>query len=327
MKNRISTIALLCGSGLLLAACGGSDNDTPPTPTPDTAKVSFAVSDAPVDSAEKVVVAFDKIELVRAGQDNIILEVSGPNGEDYRQLDLLEYQGSDSALILSDAELEVGTYSELILHVLDESVGSDLSYVIDETGQVPLKQPSNKLRLGSFEVGSAGVQRFTIEFDLRRSLVENQNGQRYNLKPHGVTIVDNATVASLSGQVDINLFNAGECAADSGNFVYLYPGHDLDPALLTDNLDPDVNQNAVPEGAVVPYNSVEVEYEVGNFGKYAFGFIPAGDYTVAFSCSAENDDPEQYDGLIIPNPAPQLHQVTLSNQTDTVQDFNAVVAQ
>ncbi len=97
MKNRISTIALLCGSGLFLTACGGSDNDTPPTPTPDTAKVSFAVSDAPVDSAEKVVVAFDKIELVRAGQDNIILEVSGPNGEDYRQLDLLEYQGSDSA--------------------------------------------------------------------------------------------------------------------------------------------------------------------------------------------------------------------------------------
>lgn len=325
MKNRISTIALLCGSGLLLAACGGSDNDTPPTPTPDTAKVSFAVSDAPVDSAEKVVVAFDKIELVREGQDNIILEVSGANGEDYRQLDLLEYQGSDSALILSDAELEVGTYSQLILHVNDTS--AELSYVIDETGQVELKQPSNKLRLGSFEVDSSGVQRFTIEFDLRRSLVENRNGQRYNLKPHGVSIVNNATVASLSGEVDINLFNAGECAADSGNFVYLYPGHDLDPTLLTDNLDPDVNQNAVPEGAVVPYNSVEVKYEAGNFGKYAFGFIPAGDYTVAFSCSAENDDPEQYDGLIIPNPAPQLHQVSLSNQTDAVQDFNAVVAQ
>ena len=325
MNHSISSIALLCGSGLLLAACGGSDNDTPPTPTPNTAKVSFAVSDAPVDSAEKVVVAFDKIELVRAGQDNILLEVSGPNGEDYRQLDLLEYQGSDSALILSDAELEVGTYSQLILHVDDTS--AELSYVIDETGQVELKQPSDKLRLGSFEVDSTGVQRFTIEFDLRRSLVENKNGQRYNLKPHGVSIVNNATVASLSGEVDINLFNAGECAADSGNFVYLYPGHDLDPTLLTDNLDPDVNQNAVPEGAVVPYNSVEVEYEAGNFGKYAFGFIPAGDYTVAFSCSAENDDPEQYDGLVIPNPAPQLHQVTLSNQTDTVQDFNAVVAQ
>lgn len=325
MNHSISTIALLCGSGLLLTACGGSDNDTPPTPTPNTAKVSFAVSDAPVDSAEKVVVAFDKIELVREGQDNILLEVSGPNGEDYRQLDLLEYQGSDSALILSDAELEVGTYSQLILHVDDTS--AELSYVIDETGQVELKQPSDKLRLGSFEVDSTGVQRFTIEFDLRRSLVENKNGQRYNLKPHGVSIVNNATVASLSGEVDINLFNAGECAADSGNFVYLYPGHDLDPALLTDNLDPDVNQNAVPEGGVVPYNSVEVEYEAGNFGKYAFGFIPAGDYTVAFSCSAENDDPEQYDGLVIPNPAPQLHQVTLSNQTDTVQDFNAVVAQ
>ncbi|GGE75489.1 DUF4382 domain-containing protein [Shewanella carassii] len=325
MNHSISTIALLCGSGLLLTACGGSDNDTPPTPTPNTAKVSFAVSDAPVDSAEKVVVAFDKIELVREGQDNILLEVSGPNGEDYRQLDLLEYQGSDSALILSDAELEVGTYSQLILHVDDTS--AELSYVIDETGQVELKQPSDKLRLGSFEVDSTGVQRFTIEFDLRRSLVENKNGQRYNLKPHGVSIVNNATVASLSGEVDINLFNAGECAADSGNFVYLYPGHDLDPALLTDNLDPDVNQNAVPEGAVVPYNSVEVEYEAGNFGKYAFGFIPAGDYTVAFSCSAENDNPEQYDGLVIPNPAPQLHQVTLSNQTDTVQDFNAVVAQ
>ncbi len=314
-------LALSLLSSLTLVACGGSSSDS----TPTTATVSFAVSDAPVDSADNVVIAFDKIELARSGQDNVIIEVSGDNGEDYKQIDLLAYQGSDSALLLSDQTLDIGVYDELILHILDESTGLDVSYVNDQTGQVPLKQPSQMLRLGSFEVTSAGVQRFTIEFDLRTSLVQNQGGQRYNLKPHGVTIVNNATVASLSGQVDINLFNAGECESDTGNYVYLYPGHDLNTDLLVDNYDPSINQtNELPEGAVAPVNSVAVNYESGNFGNYAFGFIPAGDYTVAFTCSAVDDNPEQYNEIAIPNPTNQLHEVVLTNEQDSTQDFNEI---
>ncbi len=321
-KFNLIPVSIILGTSLLLGACGGSDSD------PEMTMVSFAVADAPVDDAEEVVIAIDAIELVREGQDSIMLDVS--DGDlSYAQVDLKQFQGGDSKIILDETELAPGVYQNLILHVLDDSDGDDFSYVTEtENGiQVPMKQPSQKLKLGGFEVTAGGVQRFTIHFDLRTALVENKNGQRYNLKPHGVTIVDNETVSSLSGMVDENLF----CALDenAGNFVYLYAGHGLTEEQLVDNYDATVAQIiALPANAVAPTNSTEVTMmEVDNemVYSYAFGFISEGDYTVAYTCSGANDGEEQYDGRMIPNPSPQKHEVTLNNDVDSVQDFNEIV--
>ncbi|MFQ6371285.1 DUF4382 domain-containing protein [Shewanella sp. YIC-542] len=318
-NKRLSIALLTTATALLLSACGGSDNDTPPEK--ELAKVSFAVSDAPVDSAQQVVIAFDQIELVKHGQENIVLDVTGENGATYRQLDLMQYQGTDSAMLISDQTLPLGTYDNLILHILDESSGSDLSYVVNERGQIPLKQPSQKLQLGSFTVDQNGVQRFTIEFNLRQSLVENRNGNRFNLKPHGVKILRHGNLAALSGKVDINLFSAGQCQADSGNFMYLYSGHDLDSGKLADNYDALVNTATLPEAIIAPYASTDVHWSDGNYGSYSFGYLPEGDYTVAFTCSGENDDPEQYQAFTIPNPAMQLHEISIVADQNVQQDF------
>nr|MCG6272052.1 DUF4382 domain-containing protein [Vibrio vulnificus] len=45
-----------------------------------------------------------------------------------------------------------------------------VNYVLDENGHQPLKQPSNKLKLGSPDLPSEAVQLYTIEFDPRRRL-------------------------------------------------------------------------------------------------------------------------------------------------------------
>lgn len=322
MKTQYAVPKLLISSAalLLLSACGGSDSDNRQQ---DTATVSFSVSDAPVDSAQQVVVAFDQIELVKGGQDNIVLDVQGENGASYRQIDLLQYQGTDSTLIVTNQVIPTGSYDNLILHVLDESSGSDLSYVVNDQGQFPLKQPSNRLRLGGFEVGNDSVQQFTIEFDLRQSLVENQNGQRFNLKPHGVKILNNSEVASIIGTVDVSLFDTEGCSFDHGNFVYLYPGQGV-AGTLSDLYDPEVNTTEMLEQPVMPYASAPVTYAQGNYANYAFGFVPAGDYLVAFSCSEMDDDPEQYDGIVIPNPAGQLHQISVVAGQTTEQNFTPV---
>ncbi|WP_299803473.1 DUF4382 domain-containing protein [uncultured Shewanella sp.] len=318
---KLTSLSIAIATGLMLSGCG-SDSDS----TPKTAMVSFAVADAPVDDAQEVVVAIDAIELVKDGQDNLILDVSGENDLDYMQVDLKQFQGGDSALLLGDQELTIGEYKELILHVLDESEGPDFSYVTELSGaQIPMKQPSQKLKLGGFEVTSDGVQRFTIHFDLRTALVSNKNNQRYNLKPHGVEIVDNSTVASLYGTVDASLITSCVGDENEGSFVYLYPGVDMTNEQLTDNFDPAINVNPLPEGAVRPVNSTVVEMKDGsNDYSYAFGFIPAGDYTVAFSCSAALDNPESYQGLTIPNPETQRHNVTLNNEEDLEQNFQEI---
>ena len=70
-----------------------------------------------------MVIAIDAIELVKEGQDNILLDVKDADLElEYAQVDLKQFQGGDSKIILDETELEPGQYKNLILHVLDESV-------------------------------------------------------------------------------------------------------------------------------------------------------------------------------------------------------------
>jgi len=302
---------------LWLISCGDNDD------TSLFSQVSFSVSDAPVDNVSAVVVAFEKLEFIQANGTRTIVTVDDDKaGNSYQQIDLLDYPGSNSALILTDQILPSGDYKALIIHI---AMDKNLSYIIDSNGLSDLKQPSNKLKLGSFTITDSAVQSFTIEFDLRQSLVmrgNSGNNNGYILKPHGVTIIDNDTAASLKGTVDSRLFSAGNCVNDTGNYVYLYAGHGLDNAKLVDNFDSsdDKFNGFLPDvGSFVPYASTSVDLSTGD---YAFGYLPSGSYTVAFSCSAVDDDPVQFDDLLVPDPSLQLAEVTLPETQELIHDFN-----
>jgi len=302
---------------LFLAACSDSDSNS-------YSSVDFSVSDAPVDSADKVVIAFDQLEFIHSNGTRIIADVDEDRVKnDYQQLNLLDYPGSYAALILTDLILPTGEYKELIIHIEEDQ---DLNYVIDNGDLFDLKQPSNKLKLGSFTITDSAVQSFTIEFDLRKSLVlrgNSGNNNGYILKPHGVTIIDNDTAASLKGTVDSTLFSAGDCENDSGNYVYLYDGHSLDATKLVDNFDVDDDEfNGVLPivGSLVPHASTSVDLSTGD---YAFGYLVSGNYTVAFSCSAVDDDPAQFDSLTIPNPTLQIEEIILPDSQELIYNFEA----
>ncbi|MCW8336564.1 DUF4382 domain-containing protein [Vibrio sp. SCSIO 43135] len=300
---------------LLLIGCGSNDsNETHQT------NVSFLVSDAPVDSADAVSIGFSQVELVPSSGESIFLDVVPNNpSDDYAQIDLLQYQGTDSALIVSQQPVPAGQYKNLILHITKES---NVNYVIDNNGQQPLKQPSNKLQLGSFSVDEQNTQEFTIEFDLRQSLVmrgnENSNNG-YILKPHGVTILDNDNAASLSGTVDPSLFCAD--GAESG-YVYLYSGLDLAASMLIDLVDEHDSEFdssvPVPEGSHTPVASTGVD----DSGAYSFGYLSSGNYTAAFACDAKGDDPIQYDAIPIANPDGSVHETTLETGKSHILDFS-----
>lgn len=311
--------AVLATSALILTGCG-SDSDS--SDSEKTANVSFSVSDAPVDEAQSVTIAFTQIELIRQNGERILLDVE-PNsaGVDYQQLDLLDYQGSDSELIVTQQPIPVGEYKNLILHISDES---NVNFVVDAQGTQSLKQPSNKLQLGGFTVSEDATQAFTIEFDLRKSLVmrgNTNNNNGYILKPHGVTIIDNESAAILAGNVEPNLFDDDAvCSATQGdNFIYLYQGSSLEIGKLGDLYDQDDEEfnSTVPEGTIEPYATAKVD----EAGSYEFGFLPSGDYTVAFNCNGSADDSIQYDGLTIPQPAGEVKEATLISGGTTTMNF------
>lgn len=313
---KVLPLTCLTASALFLYGCGGGDSDST-----QTSNVSFAVSDAPVDEASSVTIGFTQIELVKSNGQSIYLDVepSEPSN-DYEQVDLLDYQGKDSKLIVSSQPVPVGTYKNLILHISSES---GVNFVDDNDGTQALKQPSNKLQLGGFEVTAKATQQFTIEFDLRQSLVMRGNSgttNGYILKPHGVTIINNSEAASLSGTVDPTWFSEGTCAAGSGNYVYLYQGDVTDENLidLIDETDSTFSTgDSLPDTYAVPYATADVD----DSGAYAFGYLPSGDYTVAITCDGGNDDSIEYDGIEIPSFTSLLKTITLDKNVTSTLNF------
>ncbi len=285
-------VMLLAVPVLLLSGCGGDDSSST-----QTSNVSFAVSDAPVDEASSVTIAFTDVELIDSEGNSTIYPVDG----NYKQIDLLDYQGTNSELIVTQTPIPVGTYKNLILHISSES---GVNFVDDASGTQALKQPSNKLKLGSFEVSSDATQAFTIEFDLRQSLVmrgnlNNNNG--YILKPHGVSIVSNSSAASLNVTVDSSQYTNAECAVPAEDaFVYLYQGSGGTLIDMVNTSDQDYVEGAtIPSDALYPYATAQADVQDGI---YKFGFLPTGEYTIAFTCDTTEDNPINYDQLEIPQP-------------------------
>ncbi len=292
---KILPFMLLTVPALLLAGCGGDDSSST-----QTSNVSFAVSDAPVDDASSVTIAFTEVELIDSEGNSTTYPVNSDG--DYQQIDLLDYQGTDSELIVTQTPIPVGIYKNLILHVSSES---GVNFVDDADGTQALKQPSNKLKLGSFEVTSDATQEFTIEFDLRQSLVMrgnsgSQNG--YILKPHGVSIISNSDAANLNVTVNSNLYTSEECSDPTNDaFVYLYQGSGDTLIDMVDTTDEDyVKGEEIPSGALAPYATAAADEQDGI---YKFGYLPTGEYTIAFICDSNGDDPINYDQLEIPQPS------------------------
>ncbi|MDM7859462.1 DUF4382 domain-containing protein [Alteromonas sp. ASW11-36] len=281
--------AALAGCMFGLVACGGSsggsDSEVVAPSTPQPTLFSLAVSDAPIDEAISVNVYFDQVELVGAAGGPITFDVRDENG-DPKMIDLLQVQGADFEPIVTDTEIPSGEYNQLRLSVTDES------FIEMESGTFPLRVPSNELKLDGFSALPGFQAAYTVEFDLRKGLVDPVGQDVILLKPRGVRLVANDDVGILSGTVDESLIIATECAvkddAMAGNAVYVYEGVGLDFANLGDDADAFEGDTEVRPLTIVPvnFNASEQNYE------FVAGFVPEGEYTLAFSCLALFDEPE-----------------------------------
>jgi len=293
---------------IFIVGCGDSNDDEPtPLATP-TSLVSFSVADAPADSVTSVNVTFNSITLKAESDDDndssgIVLPLLNESGEATAMtIDLMDYQDGDKKLIIDSVNVPVGTYKSLVINTLDcpQNPNGDTTscWVVDADGDKPLKTPSNKLKLGAITISTEEQQAYTIEFNLRASLTATANGSAYNLKPHGVRIVNNDLVGQVSGTVDVNLLTAGEnCQmvfdpnADHGKIVYLYQSPLAENSTLGDEFDPEETQENDIANVAMPYASDKITFDGENY-HYSFAHLPAGEYLIAFSCSAVGDNAE-----------------------------------
>lgn len=279
----------------LLAACGGGGGDGDKA---TTGTLKLGITDAPVDHAFEVNLQFTGVELKPAGGAPFSFDFSPA-----KNFNLLELTGTNRAMLLDGVEIPAGDYEWVRLKVnADPNFPGDSYVVLEEGGgQCEIRIPSGdqtglKLVRG-FTVAAGAITDFTIDFDVRKSLVappgqktivDTCGNQAYLLKPV-LRMVNNLQVGAITGTVDPNLVLA-ECPLDNsapypGN-VYLFG-----PALsgqTGDSIkvdDYDVVENDLNGDDAI--TSATVDPDTGN---YVIGFVAPGQYKVAYTC--DSDDTE-----------------------------------
>jgi Domain of unknown function (DUF4382) len=323
VRSRLAGYSFVLLMGLLLSvqACDGSGGGDGTA----TAPVSFGVSDTPVMGLASVVITIDRIILNRPGHSDVVIDrftsdELGVTDEDTITIDLLDYRGEDNLLIVGPVDVNVAEYQNLRLEIIDNNINR--TYVEELDGDIrPLKVPSGELKLGRFRVENTGDQTLILEFGLRRAMTYNPGPDRYILKPRGVRIVEVERGTTIGGLVNTDFFDGTPPCDEKvdplvGNVMYIYQGLGLDPADFADIFDPDLDPDAAAD-FLEPYAAETVEAD----GNYLFSYLPAGDYTLAFSCDAVDDDPDFEDGIEIPLPDDVFIEVSTSPGEDWACDF------
>jgi hypothetical protein len=326
-----STAALAMASALMtLAGCGGGSDSGSGTGT-----LRLGITDSPVDQVSAVVVQFTGVELKPKNGPAFSRDFATP-----KTIELLSLQGVDREMLLENESVPAGEYEWLRLKV---NVDPDLrdSYVTLADGDCEMRIPSGgetglKLIRG-FTVGVGTVTDFTLDFDLRKSLIEPPgqasdattcDGRVFQLKPV-VRMVDNLQVGAISGTIDASLLTPDSCVnspVKPGN-VYLFGpvAAGADPAsVVPDDVDGDATDGADPLASALVS---DLDYS------YTIGFVPPGKYVVAYTCDADSaivdadaidtpPPPAVDESVSFTPPAGQVVDVT-ANQT-TVVDFAAL---
>ena len=282
-------VLLLTGiAALAIGGCGsGGDSGS------ETGTLALGITDAPLDFAAAVVVTFSGVELKPHGGQAFTIDFATP-----KTLDLMTLQGVNRSLILDGEIVPAGDYEWMRLKVeADPEVAGDSYLQLEADGaQCELRVPSGaetglKLIRG-FTVGAGTTTDITIDFNLRKSVVEPPGqdggdplvcgGQAFLLKPV-LRVIDNLEVGTITGRIDPAVISAAcpddQSAPYPGN-VYLFGPIATGETRTPDDYDgilDDPNGDDALTSAMVDPNSFE----------YTIGFVPAGDYVVAYTCDID----------------------------------------
>jgi hypothetical protein len=292
--NLTAAILGICGA---LAGCGGSNDN-------GMGQMSLAVADAPVDGAQAVVVKFTGVELTADGGSPVTITFAQP-----KSIDLLNQSGMASAVLFRQP-IPAGSYGQIRLMVEADGDPSNSYMTLSDGTMHGLRVPSGSetgLKLVSgFVVPIGGVVDYTVDFDLRQA-VTCPPGQAPAciLKP-AQRLVENTKVGNIQGAASAALVPSGCVPA-----VYLYSGtvivpEDMNSTAPTTDANQPVGSKALAANTSVPYY-------------YQFTFLQPGNYTVAFTCQADQDNPDQADSIVTFNPV--ITGIVISANMTTTADI------
>jgi len=246
---------------------------------PAEEQLTVGLTVAPVDIAEKIVLILHGLSFQAEDGQTTRFDFDTP-----LTIDLLDLQSSRERL-LDQVRLKPGRFTHLQLLARGDTHGID-AYVIPkgDTQAYPLLIPDH-VWFGidtNFLMPEQDSQDLTLVFDLRRGLTGSASQGAFEIRPT-FRLVETNNAGTIAGLVDERLW-AGNCSTE-GNAVYVFTG--------TRSILADMNQ-AHDE----PFLSIAVRTSASNQrGRYEFGYLPRGAYTLTFTCQADRDSPFQSDNI------------------------------
>lgn len=242
-------------------------------------RASISITDAPIDDAN-VEAVFISITSV---------EANGPNGwetiESFDEpvtIDLLSYQNGE-AYFLTDGSIDAGAYSEvrLMLDIQEKVDGANqnsgcfIEYKDGSTQPlfVPSGGQSGYKAKGDFDVPAGGVVAITLDFDVRKAVVESGNSGKFILKPT-VRLVANQDAGIINGTFD------AEGNTSSKVVVFAYADGEFDMSETDEPADEEVRfSNAVSSTVIAEDDSFTLAFmNSGTYDLYFASFDENGDY-------------------------------------------------
>ena len=242
--------------GLLLGGCDG-------TLTADLA------TDPPADTEiTSVQVNLLGLDLLKSDGTSATLEFS--SGE---LVDLMDLRNGDPMRLFTNENLPVGSYTGIrLLFDTDEQSNT----VTNSNGDIPLVLAEGSYAAVDFSVEDEkrSTERLSLMLDLRQSLSFDEAKDEYTLKPL-LRSVPTGDAARIEGVVT-TVCPPGTLLVP-GEAVYLFADTNVSP----DDLD-----GAKAE----PFATTRVARSATTALVYSLRFLPAGDYTLAFTCNGYEDE-------------------------------------
>ena len=273
---RAGATLMLCG----LVACGGSSGSSSST-------LNVSLTDAPVDGASAVVIAFTGIDLQRT--DGSRTSITFPST---RYIDLLKLEGEVTGALTQGATVPAGDYEWMRLNVLADRNSQNESYITLTDGtQYPLYIPSGAetgLKLVSpFTVAQASTTNLLIEFDLRKSVTAPPgHDPNYVLKPT-LRLIDELQVGQITAHIDLAALTAGQLGSTAAvsscrGGLYLFAGATATP----DDADGDTTDDGGSDPVdymPIPFDGTTTQVSL------VIPFVATGSYTLAATCNFDVD--------------------------------------
>ena len=266
VRNSLA-LAVVCAA---LTACGGSSSGS------SKGTLSLSLTDAPVTGFTSVELTITGVTLKPAGGNAIVYTF-----DEAKSFDLLQLQNGVSASLLDEVSVPAGEYNWVRLAVDTSNMSVTETGGAEKTLEIPSGAETGLKLVKGFTVAQGGVSDFTIDFDVRKSIVEpTGNSADYFLKPV-LRLVDNLQVGTVSGSVD-GILLSEQCADSSvyAGSVYVFSGADA----TVDDLGSDAE----------PLVVVPVVYSEDNSAyQYTAAFLEAGDYTIGYTCDADDNEVDE----------------------------------